>query len=58
VSTAKMLLVSVVVSMTVVPLLVARDAGTQRALRKLFFLIVAFNLWYLFAVRFIYPRLN
>src|SRR5262245_758641 len=48
---AKLLLLSVVVSMTLLPMLVARDVNAHRALQKLFFLMVAFNLLYLFAVR-------
>jgi hypothetical protein len=56
--TAKLLLLSIVVAMVAIPMLAARDKSGHRALQKTVLLMVAFNLFYLFAVRFIYPRLN
>ena len=44
--------------MTGLPLLVARDTSGPRALQKTVFLMMIFNLFYLFALRYIYPHLN
>jgi hypothetical protein len=54
---AKILLVSVVLMMVAIPVLAARDPNPKRGLKKAILLVVAFNLFYLFAVRYIYPRL-
>jgi hypothetical protein len=54
---AKLLLLSVVIGAIVVPVLSARDANPARGLRKAIVLTLVFNLMYLFAIRFIYPRL-
>jgi hypothetical protein len=54
---AKLLLLSVVVAMIAVPILSARDANPRRSVKRLLLLITAFNLFYLFALRFIYPHL-
>ena len=54
---AKLLLFSVVLAMIVVPVVCSRDVDASRGFRRLVLLIVAYNLFYLFAVRFIYPRL-
>ena len=55
---AKLLLVSVVISMVAIPVLAARDANAQRGLKKALFLVFIFNLLYLVAVRFVYPHLQ
>jgi hypothetical protein len=55
---AKLLLLSVVISMIALPILTARDTNAQRGLKKTLFLVIAFNLLYLLAVRFIYPYLQ
>jgi len=54
---AKLLLVSVIIAMIVVPILAARDESPKRGLQKTLFLIFLFNLFYLLAVRFLYPYL-
>ena len=54
---AKLLLVSVILAIVVVPILSARDASPMRALRRTLLLIFVFNLFYLLAVRFLYPYL-
>jgi hypothetical protein len=54
---AKLLLLSVVVAMIAVPILTAGDPSAQRSVKRLLLLITAFNLFYLFALRFIYPHL-
>ena len=55
---AKLLLLSVFIGLVALPILAARDTNAQRSLRKMLLLVLAFNLLYLFAVRFIYPRLQ
>lgn len=54
---AKLLLLSVVIAMLALPIMAGRDASARRGLKKAILLAIAFNLFYLFAVRFIYPRL-
>jgi len=54
---AKFVLMSVIFGAIAVPVLAARDANAMRGLKKAVLLTVAFNLFYLFAIRFIYPRL-
>jgi hypothetical protein len=54
---AKLLLLSVVIATIAFPILTARDASAQRGLKRALLLITAFNLFYLFALRFIYPHL-
>ena len=55
---AKLLLMSVVFMMIAIPVLTARDPSPRRGLKRAILLTIAFNLLYLFAIRFIYPRLN
>jgi hypothetical protein len=55
---AKLLLLSVVIMMIAVPVLTARDANAKRGLKRAVFLTIAFNVLYLLAVRYVYPRLN
>jgi hypothetical protein len=54
---AKALLLSVVIAMIAIPVFAARDHSPRRGLKKTLFLIAVFNLFYLFAVRYIYPHL-
>jgi hypothetical protein len=55
---AKLLLLSVVIVMITVPVLMARDRNAKRGLKNALLLVIAFNLLYLFLVRFVYPRLQ
>jgi hypothetical protein len=54
---AKLLLLSVVFAVIGIPLLFTRERSDRRGLQKVLLAMLAFNLFYLFAVRFIYPRL-
>ncbi len=54
---AKLLLLSVVIALIAIPVLTARMKNSRRGLQWTIVLIVLFNLFYLFAVRFIYPHL-
>jgi hypothetical protein len=55
---AKLLLVSVVISMIALPILTARNRNATRALKNTVFMVVAFNVLYLLAVRYLYPLLQ
>jgi len=54
---AKLLLFSSVLAMIIIPTVCAREKDARRGFQRMVLLIVAYNLFYLFAVRFIYPRL-
>jgi len=54
---AKLLLVSLLVAVIVIPMRAARARSARLGLRKAVLWMLAFNLFYLFAVRVIYPRL-
>jgi hypothetical protein len=54
---AKLLLVSIVLAAIAIPIRAARARSARRGLRKAILWMLAFNLFYLFAVRIIYPRL-
>ena len=54
---AKLLLVSILVAVIAIPLRAARTGSAKLGLRKAVLWMLAFNLFYLFAVRIIYPRL-
>lgn len=54
---AKFLLLSVVISVIAIPIVTARTIGGRRGLQWAIFLIVLFNLFYMFAIRYIYPHL-
>ena len=54
---AKLLLLSVVIMMIAIPVLTSRDLSGRRGLKRALVLIFFYNLFYLFAVRFIYPHL-
>jgi hypothetical protein len=51
------LLQSMMIALLVVPFVAARDPRPLRGLKKAVMWFVGFNLFYLFALRFIYPRL-
>jgi hypothetical protein len=53
---AKLILLSVLIAMIAIPITMARVKGGRRGLQWTIILFVLFNLFYLFAVRFIYPR--
>jgi hypothetical protein len=53
---AKLILLSVVIAMVVIPVLAARDRNPRRAFRRTVIIIFVFNACYWLAVRFIYPR--
>lgn len=54
---AKALLLSVVIAIIAVPFLASRDPSPQRGLKKAIFFMLLFDFLYLYAVRYIYPRL-
>jgi hypothetical protein len=54
---AKLLLLSVLLAMIGIPIFTARTIGGRRGLQWAVILIVLFNLFYMFAIRFIYPHL-
>ena len=54
---AKLLLFSVVIMMLAGPVVASRDANERRGLRRVLTFIALYNIFYLFAVRYIYPRL-
>ena len=53
----KLLLLSVIIASVVIPVLAARDPNPRRSLRKAVFFMIVFNVLYLLAIRFVYPRL-
>jgi hypothetical protein len=55
--TAKLVLLSVIIASIAIPVFAARDANAMRSFKKTVALILAFNMLYVFLVRFIYPRL-
>jgi len=54
---SKLLLFSVIIMMVAVPIICAREKDARRGFQRMVLILVAYNLFYLFAVRFIYPRL-
>jgi hypothetical protein len=54
----KLLLLSTVISLVALPIIASRDPNPKRAMKKALVWLVAFNFFYLFAVRVIYPRLG
>jgi len=54
---AKLLLMSCVIAIIAVPIACADDKSPRRGLRRTVLLIVAYDLFYVFAMRFIYPHL-
>jgi hypothetical protein len=55
---SKVLLLSVIGGIMIIPLLAARMSNPRRALGRVILYTFLFNLVYLLAVRFIYPRLQ
>jgi hypothetical protein len=54
---AKLVLFSVVIMMVAIPAACAREKDARRGFQRMVLLIVAYNVFYVFLVRFIYPRL-
>jgi hypothetical protein len=54
---AKMLLISVMIAIIAIPVAASRAKSGQRGLRWTVLGILAFNIFYVFAVRYLYPRL-
>lgn len=52
------LLQSMLLAMLVIPFIGARQRNPRRGLRLTILLFVAFNVFYLLALRFLYPRLS
>jgi len=55
---AKLLLLSTVLVSIMLPILAARDANPRRGLRRCVQGMVLYNLFYVFAVLEIYPRMS
>jgi hypothetical protein len=55
---AKLLLLSSVLAIIAIPVVAARAKSSQRGLRWTVVGILLFNIFYFFAIRFIYPRLS
>lgn len=53
---AKLILLSTVYMTVILPILASKDMHPKRALKKTIVWLVAFNFFYLFMVRVIYPR--
>ena len=53
----KTLLMSIVVAMIAIPMLAAREKNPVRAVKKALLYAFGFAIFYLLAIRFIYPRL-
>lgn len=54
----KLLLSSILVATFVVPMIAARDADPRRGYRRLVLAFAAFDVGYLLAVIYLYPRLG
>ena len=54
---SKLLLISVVVAMVAIPAFAARDPHPARGLRKALLFTFAFDVVYITALRFVFPRL-
>ena len=54
---ANLLLLSIVIMTIAIPVFAAGDRNAKRGLQKAILLTIVFNVFYLFAVRFIYPHL-
>jgi hypothetical protein len=54
----KVILISILFANVVIPLLAARERSAKRGLKKTLVYMVAFNVIYLLALMFIYPRLQ
>jgi hypothetical protein len=54
---ARLLLLSILIALVLLPALAAREKNHVRALKKTLFFFVVFNVVYLFSVRYLYIRL-
>jgi len=54
----KLLLLSTVISLVALPIIASKEPHPKKALKKAILWLIAFNFFYLFAVRVIYPRLG
>ena len=54
---AKLVLMSAVIGAISIPILCAGDTNARRGLFKAVSIVAAFNLLYLFVIRFVYPHL-
>jgi hypothetical protein len=54
---AKLLLLSVVIAVVAIPIAASRAKGGHRGLQWTIIGILLFNLFYVFAIRYIYPKL-
>lgn len=55
---SKLLLLSCLIALVVLPIFGARDKNPLRGLKRAMFFLLAFNLFYIVALRVIYPRLS
>ncbi len=53
----KLLLLSVLISLVTLPIWAARDRNGKRGLKRALFWVAAYNVFYMAALRFLYPRL-
>ena len=53
----KLTLLSCILAIFVIPILVGRGRHPRRGLKKVFILMVMFNLWYWFVIRYLYRHL-
>ena len=54
----KLVLLSVLGALVVIPVLASRDQVPARALKRTVFFTLLFNVFYAFAALFVYPRLG
>jgi hypothetical protein len=54
----KLLLLTTIISLVALPVIASKEPNPKKALKKTILWLVAFNFFYLFAVRVIYPRLG
>jgi heme/copper-type cytochrome/quinol oxidase subunit 3 len=54
---SKLLLLSVMIMMVAIPVVAARDKSTKRGLQKAILFTIVFNIFYVLALRYIYPHL-
>lgn len=54
---SKLVLFSVIIMMFAIPIAAARAKNPRRGFSRMLVAMLLFNLFYLFAVRYIYPRL-
>jgi hypothetical protein len=54
----KLLLLSIVVALILIPIIASREKSGTRSVKKAALLIVLFNLFILFALRFIYSHVQ